>query len=289
MELRHLRYFAGLAIELHFRNAAEKLCIAQPALSRQIKALENELGVRLFHRTKRKVSLTEAGKHLQQEVTHLFDRLEETKRNLKRIEQGRVGEIRLGYVGSAMHHLLPVMLASFKGACPDVCVRLSEMTTQGQVEAVKNNQLDVGFVRLPINSDGLEVKTLLRECFSLVLPENHRLVHHTFTDLAVLAEEPFILFSRHWGQGHYDKIISLCNRASYSPKIAYETVEGNAVMRLVENGLGISILPASIRQSHPPRVKFIELDFTEEKTELAIIYPRNTTNPIVHHFVRHSG
>ncbi|AFD05380.1 LysR family transcriptional regulator [Solitalea canadensis] len=272
MELRHLTYFMKLAEELHYGKASEKLFIAQPALSRQIKELENELDVVLFDRNKRKVVLTAAGMYLYKQSSNLFSQLTETKRELKRIHNGEVGLLRIGYVATAMYSVLPESLSTLKNEREDLQLRIAEMTTLGQVQAVKNGTIDVGFVRCPLNDQSVKKHIVLRESFTLVMPANHPLANAVGKDLSVLKNEPFVFFPRTANTGYFDQTISLCYQAGFSPNIQYEGTGSNILVQMVASGLGITILPSSIAGTKDERVKCIELDFTNEKAELAMIY-----------------
>jgi DNA-binding transcriptional LysR family regulator len=155
MELRHLRYFKLLAEELHFRKASDKLHIAQPALSRQVKELEKELGVTLFERNRRKVALSPMGKHLYKKTIAIFRLVEETKKELKELETMEVGKLRVGYVASALYSALPRFLTNLKKNKPRLQVSICEMSTADQIESLRNGSLEVGFVRGPVNSKDL--------------------------------------------------------------------------------------------------------------------------------------
>ena len=173
IEYRHLRYFLAVAEELHFRKAAEKLFISQPGLSRQIKQMENDLGVTLFERHNRKVALTSTGKYLQKELQMNLKNLEDILDHSKLIEQGKEGHLKLGFVGSAMLQIIPTILKQFNSKFPKVMFNLEEMDNQKQIEGLLSQDIDVGFVRLERVPRSLEIHTVLKETFCLVLPKNH--------------------------------------------------------------------------------------------------------------------
>lgn len=272
MELRHLHYFKTLAEELHFRKASEKLHITQPALSRQIKELESELGVTLFDRNRRRVILSPSGKHLYIKTISLFKQLEETKRELKRIENMEVGSIRIGYVATAMHSILPEFLLKLKNGNPRLQLSISEMTTNDQLDGIRNGSLEFGFVRCPVNDNSVSQKIVFKESFTLIFPANHPLAKKKLTNLSILRNEPFVFFPRHYNPGYYDKTISLCYRAGFTPNIQYEGVGSYTLLQMVASGLGITILPYSIAKIADERVKYVELKSIKEKAELAIIF-----------------
>ena len=213
MELRHLKYFLAVAEELHFRKAAEKLFIVQPALSRQIKQLEEELDVVLFKRTKRAVILTEAGKFFYKEVQDLFMRLEQSKAKSKQIETGSVGKIKVGYVPSAMHNILPKLITRLQKSQPNLHFEFYQMTAVVQVEMLKAEKLDIGFLRIPRNDKDIADQVVFTETYSVVLPENHEINEKNFKGLYQFADENFILTPRSVGERYFDNIISLCTAA----------------------------------------------------------------------------
>jgi DNA-binding transcriptional LysR family regulator len=271
MELRHLRYFKLLAEELHFRKASDKLHIAQPALSRQVKELEKELGVTLFERNRRKVVLSPMGKHLYNKTIAIFKLVEETKKELKELETMEVGKLRVGYVASALHSALPKFLTNLKKNKPRLQVSICEMSTSDQIESLRNGLIEVGFVRGPVNSKELIQTIVYKEDFALFLPANHPFVKKRLTDLRILREEPFVFFPRHYNPGYFDKTISLCERAGFSPNIQYEGLGSNTLLQMVGSGLGVTILPYSLKNSISKEVKSFPLTWIKEKAELAML------------------
>lgn len=271
MELRHLRYFKLLAEELHFRKASDKLHIAQPALSRQVKELEKELGVTLFERNRRKVSLSPMGKHLYNKTILIFRLVEETKKELKELETMEVGKLRVGYVASALYSALPKFLTNLKKNKPRLQVSVFEMSTFDQIESIRNGSLEVGFVRGPVNSKELTQTSVYKEDFALFLPANHPLAKKRPTDLRVLRDEPFVFFPRHYNPGYFDKTISLCQKVGFSPNIHYEGLGSNTLLQMVGSGLGITILPYSMKESTSKQVKVFPLTSVKEKAELIML------------------
>jgi DNA-binding transcriptional LysR family regulator len=279
MELRHLRYFVTVAEELHFTRAAEKLFIVQPALSRQIKQLEDELDVSLFKRTKRAVSLTEAGKFFYREAKDIFLMLDQAKARARDIETGQVGRIKVGYVGSAMLSVLPKLITKLQKTLPDLHLELFEMTAKIQMESLKTGKIDIGFLRVPWEDEELVTDTIFKETYSLVLPLNHKKSAKSYKGLSEFANENFILTPRNAGERYFDNIISLCSRAGFSPNIVHESVYENATIRLVENNIGISIFPTSFKRAFNAKVKFVELKDIPDRLQLSIAWKGNNSNP----------
>ncbi len=281
IEFRHLRYFITVAEELHFRKAAEKLFITQPALSRQIQQLEQFIGAPLFIRDKRNVALTKSGEYLMEEARFLFNHLDFVQQTIEHLQQGDEGELRIGFVGSAMQTVIPSLLKQINKDYPGIHSILTELPNQEQLDRIRNDQLDVGFIRsmrLPVGLNKLDV---YEENFCLVLPASHPVSAENFTSIDVLGDENFILFSSQYSHGYYDKILSIFEDQGFSPKVAHESVHANTIFRLVENELGIGIVPSSLKHGFDLNIKFIELKNIPQRTTLSAIWKTDSRNPIL--------
>jgi DNA-binding transcriptional LysR family regulator len=193
MELRHLRYFVAVAEELHFNRAAERLHMAQPPLSQQIKQLETELGVELFHRrTKRQVQLTEAGQVLLQAAYSILAQLDQAVCETQRAGRGETGSLTIGFTSSVVYDVLPAILHQFRQHFPQVDLVLQELTTTQQEEALQNQRIEVGFCHPPIKDTSLVSETIRLEPLVVVLPATHPLATEPTLSLCSLADEPFI-------------------------------------------------------------------------------------------------
>ena len=219
IELRHLRYFIAVAEELHFGRAADRLHMAQPPLSQQIRQLEAELGFQLFHRTKRSVELTEAGQVFLKDCRKIFRQLDQAVRTGQQASRGELGQLAIAFVSSAAYNILPPILQAFRAAMPQVRLELHELTTDQQVRWMQDGRIDVGFVRPPVEDEQLQLMTIFREPLVVALPIAHPLAEQPQVSLAALASEPFILFPRPLAPGLYDQIISLCQQAEFSPTV----------------------------------------------------------------------
>jgi DNA-binding transcriptional LysR family regulator len=250
MELRHLHYFITVAEELHFSRAAERLHISQPPLSQQIQNLEDELGVKLFERTKRQVHLTEAGKVFLERCYLVLAQLEQAIAATQRIGRGEVGQLAIGFVVSAMYTVLPEILRGFREKFPAVELQLHELTTAQQIQALYDKQVDVGIVRSAISEPGLSVECFLPESLVLALPETHPLSAQTQVSLSTLADELFILFPAKMGPVFYEQIINICQQAGFRPKVSQEAVQMETIIGLVAAGMGIAIVPTSLQNFH---------------------------------------
>jgi DNA-binding transcriptional LysR family regulator len=278
IELRHLEHFRAVAEELNFGRAAERLFISQPGLSRQIKQMEEILEVRLFERTKRRVELTAAGHYLKSEVDNIFNHLELIKTQLKEIASGNIGELRIGFLGSAAHTVLPELLVKISQNYPGIQTTLEELSNSLQIEMLEKDKLDLGFVRLARVPDELQMKAVHQDTFSVVLPLGHPLAYGGFKHVGQLKEENFILFSHDYSSIYFDKIMSICEDQGFSPKITHKSVHALTIFKLVEAGLGVAIIPTSLKEGYDLKVKFMELDKIRQKTELYAVWKKGNRN-----------
>lgn len=279
IELRHFNYFLAVAEELHFRKAAEKRFISQPGLSRQIKQMEEILDTQLFVRDKKKVALTPAGKYLKGEVEFILNHLELTQKQLKSIGDGNLGEVRIGFLGSAMQAVIPKLLLQLKESSSGIKTSLEELSNNAQVDAILKDKLDIGFVRLARVPKGIQIAPVHKDTFSVVLPKNHRLKTRDFKNMGQLREEDFILFAQEYSPLYYDTVMSICEDVGFSPKVSHKSVHAQTIFKLVENGLGIAIVPTSLQHGFQMDVKFIELKKIPQKAILSVIWKLDNRNP----------
>lgn len=281
IELRHFKYFLAVAEDLHFRKAAERLFISQPGLSRQIKQMEDDLGIQLFDRHNRKVQLTASGKYLKTELTRSLKNLEHVLDYAKLLQDGKYGRLDFGYVGSAMQDIIPNLLIDFKKEHPNIQFGLKEMDNQKQIESLLSHDIDLGFVRLDRVPRGLTIKPILKESFCLVLPENHPINEKKFKDLKQLKNESFILFDPSYSPSYYEKVMQIFDESGFSPIISHNTIHAASIYKLVENNFGLSIVPKSLQKGYNMDVKFIELTKIKQRTTLSVIWNKNNRNPIL--------
>lgn len=265
MELRHLRYFVAVAEEGHVTRAAERLGIQQPPLSQQIRALESELQVQLFRRKPRGVDLTQAGQVLLAEAQAILQQVEHAVGAARRTARGEAGRIGLGFTSSASFHpVVPRLIRDYRGAHPLVALTLEESGTGELVDALREERLDAAFVRSPIGpAPDIAVHAVLEEAMVAVLPGGHALAPHRADKalaLDALAAETFILYRRPLGPGLYDAIIAACQRAGFSPTIGQEAPRMLATLSLVAAGLGVTLVPASMRRLRVHGVSYRPLD-----------------------------
>jgi DNA-binding transcriptional LysR family regulator len=286
MELRHLRYFVTLAEELHFGRAAKLLHISQPPLSMQIRALEQELGVLLFNRTQRQVSLTQAGTALLLEARHILDRVEQAVLTTQRAGRGEIGELAIGFISVANYNVLPIVLREFSRRFPLVHLSLRESTTDAQVLDLLAGRTDVGFVLPPISEPSLESLPIFREPLIAALPKNHPLaLQPGKLALQKLKDAPFILFPRVNAPGLYDDVVSCCKAAGFSPRVAQQAIQMQTIVSLVSAELGVALIPASLTNLQRTGVTYKALKGPSPLTEIHLAWRRGDDLPALRLFV----
>lgn len=284
MELRHLIYFKTVAEHLHFRNAANALYISQPPLSRQIKELEEELEARLFTRNNKRVALTEAGTYFLVEVNKILASLEESKHTVKQIHKAETGELRIGYISSLYQPHMAEILKAMRVSYPYVKTSLYERPTVKQIEALEQGKLDVGILRAPVHSDKLKVKSLFFDPFVVVMPYGNK-AYKNDEDLVVFVKsKPFIFFNKEYAPFYHDRLIEVCNRLGFTPNIVHEANNVHSILQLVEAGLGISILPLSVKNENV-NLRFIPLHNIPIKTEVVLAYKADNCNEALNWFI----
>ena len=287
MELRHLRYFVTLASELHFGRAAEKLHISQPPLSMQIRALEEELGVALLHRTRRHVSLTHAGRAFLHDAEQILQRAEQAVHTARRAGRGEIGELAVGFISVADYNLLPVVLREFRRQYPLVTLSLKESTTDAQIADLLEGRIDVGFMLPPVIEPGIESVPVLREPLIAALPEQHPLAaRRSRIPLARLADAPFIITPRHMAPGLYDDIVSFCHSAGFSPQIAQEAIQMQTVISLVSAEMGVALIPRSLQNLQRTGVVYKQLKEQSPMSEIHLAWRSEDALPALGLFVQ---
>ena len=286
IEYRHLNYFLAVAEELHFRKAAEKLFISQPGLSRQIRQMEENLGINLFERDNRNVSLTEAGEYLKNELKVNLNALEGILKNAKRINDGVDGNLNFGYVGSAMQNIIPNLLIKIRNEHPNIHFSLKEMDNLKQVTALQTEEIDIGFVRIETVPNELKITPILEDTFSVVLPLDHPLNTSDFKDLNQLKDEKFIMFDPSYSPSYYQKIMDIFENAGFSPIISHSTVHSYSIYKLVEHNFGVSIVPTSFHIGNTMKIKSIELKNIPQRTMLSAVWRKNNQNPILEKLIK---
>jgi DNA-binding transcriptional LysR family regulator len=288
VELRHLKYFVAVAEELHFRRAAERLYVAQPAVSEQIRKLEAELGVRLFDRTHRSVSLTDAGSALLVEarrVLHQADRAQLAARNARDTVGAR---LRIGYVADALPPSVPRALQHLASSAPRVEMSLETGPTLALIQAVRDERLDAVVVALPAPMKGLRATTLGHQTLVAALPASDSRGREAELSLEQLDPERLVMLPRHANPALHDAVISMCREAGLTPtfvEAAEPRVE--AVLLAVAAGGGAALLPASVMERYAaPGVRLVELAATEPAFESVVLTRPDSEHLATHAFLR---
>lgn len=286
MEMRQLRYFVAVAEELHFGHAAQRLHIAQPALSRQIQTLEKELMVQLLFRNRRRVQITAAGQVFLDHARLVLARAEDAVLAAQRAGGGVSGSLNLGFVGSATYDVLPGALRAFREVAPHVELVLSEMTVHAQLEALNEKRIDIGLLRLPARTAGLVFRRISRERLYVALPSPHRLAQLPAVRLASLAGEAFVLYPDYPQPSWTEFVIGLCQQAGFHPTIAQRTVEIQTTLSLVAAGIGVSIVPECVAGIMRKSVVFRRLTGLRARTELLVAHREHDPSPVVQTFLK---
>lgn len=249
MELRQLRYFVGVAQELNFTKAAEKLRIAQPALSRQIRQLEEELGVTLLERNKHSVHLTECGRAFLAEARAILERSEEAKRVAQDTRRSPRGHLNVGYVWGLFHTTVPTLVASFRHRHPDITINLFDLTATQQADALREGRLDLGFIGFAFEADAARLaKRSIGHCeFVAALPKTHPAARKSKVQLQALANDFFFVISEANYPGAAQFVSSACQRAGFRPKILQAAERGHTILGLVSGNCGVALLPEPLR------------------------------------------
>lgn len=284
MELRHLRYFVAVAEELHFGRAAERLGMAQPPLSQQIKALEQETGVTLLDRTKRRVELTAAGQIFLEQSRKILAQAEQAVLAARRAARGQTGKLVVGFVSSAVYGKVTSIFRIMQEEYPDVSLLLQDLSSVEQVEAMKAYRLDVGLIRPPVETDeSLITRVIWREPLVVVLPRRHRLAGRKKIATEELAEESFLLVD---APGFQDQLVRICALAGFSPRIVQQARSTPTIVNLIAGGIGISVVPASLRNLHRQGVIYRSIEAPAPTIELAVMWRKNDRSPALGTFLQ---
>jgi DNA-binding transcriptional LysR family regulator len=246
IELRHLRYFLAVADTLHFGKAAQRLGIAQPPLSQQIRRLEELLGHRLFDRTTRGVKLTLAGQLLAERARSTLEKVQDDLEQVGRLGRGEEGTLNVGFSGSVMFTNLPAAIGSYRRGYPKVELRLRELHTSALIAALLDGTLDLAFLRDGDPTEGVEMSSVVKERYVAVLSERHPLARKQSLRISDLKDQPFVLFARRMGPLAFDRTIACCERGGLRPNIVQDAPQWPTLVSLVAAGLGVSLAPACV-------------------------------------------
>ena len=284
IELRHLRSFAAVAEHLHFGRAAASLHLAQPALSQQIRRLEELVGYPLFQRTSRSVALTPAGEALLPRARRSLRSLVSDLAEVRSVGRGEQGSLHVGFIGSGMLAKLPAVLQRYRTRYPLVHLHLYESFTAHVLAGLRDESLDAGLLRDSDAADGIEREPLWTEPYIAVVPIAHPLATRRAIRPAALRHEPFVFYARSAGSTAYDKPLSLCAADGFRPRVVQEASHWLTILQLIAVGFGVSIAPACVRSIAGPGVVCLPLTAVRERSVVELAVRRNEHRPLVQQF-----
>jgi DNA-binding transcriptional LysR family regulator len=288
MELRHLRYFISVASNLNFSEASRRLHVAQPAISQTIFDLEDELGVKLLTRTRRKVKLTAAGSAFFEEAQGIVLRADRARMTAQRASRGEIGCLRIGFLPCAAGPFLPKLIKSYRKQFPNVEVQLHDMNTEKQLNAFDEGKIDIGFTR-PFPKErakefGCDI--VYEDQMEIVLPANHALAKKSVVNLKDLSGETFLEYYRRGAPAMFSEVISMFRKAGFSPKAVLEFEQLSSVILAVESGLGVSLSLGFVRGMLTRDSVVRQIKPASSKIPLCAVWPVGPQEPIVESFLR---
>jgi len=285
MELRQIRSFLSVAETLHFGRTAELIHLSQPALSLQIRALEEEVGVRLFERNRRKTTLTAAGLTFRDDAAGVVSQLEQAIRRARLAADGKLGLLRIGFISTAGNEIVPNLVRRFRESSPEVVFSLLNILTTDQIKMLSAGSLDIGFLRLPIGEHPeLEVVEVHREPFVVVTPLSHKLAKRKRVALHELSGQDFVMYERSFAPGFHDVIFGMLRDAGVIPNVCQTAGQMPTLISLVDSGMGISILPASAVKHSGASVAACEIAGKIAMSEIAIAVNKGNRASVVDNF-----
>lgn len=285
MELRQLRYFTAVAEELSYSRAAARIHISQPSLSRQVAALEGEIGVALLDRDKHRVSLTAAGQAYLERARELLVGLDQAADLARRTAQGQVGRLALGFGGSAAYTLMPAVLRRFRARYPEVEVTLQQLPLTAQLDALREGRVDVGFLLLPVDDPAVRTERLMRDRLVAAVPSDHALARRREVALRSLSDEAFVAFPREGGLGYRDRMVELCLKAGFTPRIVREAAPLESIVGFVASGAGIALLPAMAQRLRVADVLYVPISEHYAYMDFALAWREQGKSPALEAFL----
>lgn len=286
METRKLRYVLTVAEELSFTRAAVRLHMTQPPLTRQIKEVETELGVRLFDRTKRVVQLTKAGEVFVERARRLLRDFDQLQRESGRADRGEAGRLTIGFLGAIAFDLFPRILREYRAQVPDVRIELLESDNQALMEGLRSRAIDAAFLRPYYQDADISMKTLLRDRFVVALPSRHRLAGKKAVSVRDLADEPFVTASRSPTPSVYAQTMAICEKAGFHPRVTQASTHLHTAIALVSAGMGVALVPGSIMNLGLRGVSCAQLNDVTETIEVVVAWRKNDRNAVLSRFLK---
>lgn len=285
MNLKRLEYFVAVAEQLHFTKAAEQLGVAQPALSQQVRRLENELGAELFHRSNRSVELSEYGKTLLPRARLLLHHASVAKAELRELAGLERGHLRVGASGTIAAFLLPEMLAEYRRIYPNVVLEIMQRRSEAILDAVESGRLDIGLIRLPFRRTTLEITPMFTEPLYAALPPDHHAASWQVLQLDDLESDPFIMPVGE-SEPFYSALLNLCAESDFIPEVISAGAEYTTVFRLVGMGMGVSVVSEQATELKvEPSPAFVRVDNPKATSPVVMVGgPKETLSPAAQAF-----
>jgi DNA-binding transcriptional LysR family regulator len=285
MELRQIRSFLSIAETLHFGRTAELIHLSQPALSLQIKALEEEVGVRLLERNRHKTTLTAAGVAFRDDAAAALSQLDQAVHRSRLAANGKLGLLRIGFVSTAASEIVPNIVRHFRELNPKVEFSLRNILTAEQVQMLETGALDIGFLRLPVGEHStLDVVTVHREPFVIVVPSSHKLAKRKKVRLREVAGENFVMYERTWAPGFHDLMFGILHDAGIVPNVTQTVGEIPTLISLVHSGMGITIAPLSVVKHSVASVVICEILDRIPMCEIGIAVSKRFRTAVIDNF-----
>ena len=285
MEFRQIRSFLSVAETHHFGRSARLLNMSQPALSLQVKALEDELGIQLLSRNRRGTVLTGAGQAFREDAAVALEKLEFAKRRAQWASAGKLGHIRIGFISTAGFEIVPTLMRRFRKSYPEVEFSIRHILTGAQLGMIADGLLDVGFLRLPIeNFQEIEVTPVHREPFIAILPSWHSLSAKKEIHLRELKGNPFVMYAREDAPGFHDLLTRILSNAGVVPKVVQTAGEMPTLISLVDADMGVSIVPASVAKRIVSQVAVCSITDRLPESEIGLVFSRQNTAAVVRRF-----
>lgn len=280
-DLNQVRCFVAVAEELHFGRAARRLNMTQPPLSRQIQNLEHRVGAQLLERTSRSVRLTAAGKGFLAEARSLLNVAERAALVARRVATGKSGSIRIGYTAASAYGFLPQLVSACRKEIPDIDLSLSEMVTREQYAALAAKQIDLGFLRPPVQREELMSEVVVREPLVAAIPARHVLARKARLDLADLHDQPFIMYDTNESRYFFDLVTSLLVGAKVLPRYVQNIAQIHSMISLVRASLGIALVPEAASNLRFSGVVIRPIKLAAAKpVELHMVWRSDNDNPL---------
>lgn len=285
MNLNHLRAFVTVAECLSFSRAAERLHVSQPALSNQIRLLEEDIGARLFVRNQRSVSLDVVGKEILEDAERILNEVDELRERVTKASRGARGRLRIGFVASATTEIVPGLTIAFREHFPEATIELKNVPTVGQVESLRQRTLDIGIVRLPLGEADIEVLPLVSEPFAIVFSKQHALRARPDVTVRDLKGEAFIAYAERQAPAFFQHWTGLCRKAGFTPRVLQEVAEMETALALVAANVGVAIVPEGVAKRHSRSVVVRSLKKERIRSEIGLAFLKLNPPPLARRLV----